>query len=674
MRKVILVLLFITTPTFAVADATSTATITIRDGAITAFTGVIELAASTTPPIDIAPTSGSAIAVPADSLLATLVTLDATTPDFDITDLAYFSSFDSFIINCISIPTISPPHCFNWTYAVNGTFPQRGADDQILHDGDVVHLFFGPPRQTALSTTSVTLGESFTATAQTYDLDSGTYVGAPGLILGVGTSNPDFSFTELATSTSDASGNAIFSVNATGTFAVGIQEDFYFPSASITIIEASTTTEATSTPPTDPPPSGGGGGGGGPSHFNLNIPNALAYLVSKQNPNGSYGSPESSLYTDWTALAFASADPGTALVGQAKTLLRTYLLTATPAMTNITDYERHAMALQALGIDPYSGTPVNYIAPIVAAFDGTQIGTADWRDDIFAIFPLMHAGYTGDDTIIKSAVAYIISKQTASGSWGDADTTAAAIQALGPLFALPNVNGALGKAVGYLKSTQQNNGSWGGSGVTNIDSTSWVQTAINAIPADPTHPISWTSSSGSLPTDAIANAQQSDGAVRPISDSANDRVWSTSYAVVAASGKSWLTILQSFPKPTITTAVSGGGGILGTSTSMVSTLSTSSVQASSTQAVATSTPSSATSTSSVTIEQDASPATTASPAPKPIVKKVAPPKAPAPASTTTASPAITKTALAGQAAAASSAPNFFAKIWHKVTSFFGFLF
>ncbi len=516
-----------------------TATMTIRIGDMTAFTGVVELAASTTPPVDIAPTnSSSTVPVPADSLLATLVALDATTTDFEITDLGYFSSFNSFIVNCISVPADSAVlHCFNWTYAVNGTFPQVGIDHAILQDGDIVHLFFGPPRQTVLSTTTVTAGEAFTATAQRYDLDTGVYVGAAGVTLGVGTSNPDFSFTELATSTSDQNGGAIFTLNATGTFSVGIQEDFYFPSASITIIDATATTTEEAAPPVDnPPPTGGG-----IIHTQLNVQSALAYLMSKQHEDGSFDSP---LLSDWAAFAFAARDPG-----NAKTKLREYLLGVVPALSSITDYERHAMALMAIDINPYSGTPTDYITPIVNAFDGTQIGDANLdNDDIFALFPLLHAGYSSNDDIIQKTTAFIVSRQQADGAWDSSiDVTAAAMQALSQVTTLPDTAEALAKADQYLHSQQQSNGGWG-----NSFSTSW---ALQAIAALNESPINWQPSIYN-PNDYLASLQQNDGGMESTSSSKDTRIWATEYAIPAALGKTWGSLLQSFPKPTISTRTS----------------------------------------------------------------------------------------------------------------------
>lgn len=443
-----------------------------------------------------------------------------------------------------------------------------------------------------------------------------------------------------------------------------------------TLVAAATTT-GTSTPivtEESAPSNSGGGGGGETVHFNLNVPSALAYLVSQQNADGSFGS---SLLTDWAAIAFASSG-----AGEAKTKLRDYLLAAPPTLSNVTDYERHAMALMSLGINPYTGTSKDYITPIVNAFDGTQIGDVHLdNDDIFAIFPLMSAGYSPSDPMMKSIVAYILKAQRPDGSWdGSPDMTAAAVQAIGPFFTVPGYGAAMGRAMGYLASTQQASGGWGG-----IDSTSWVQTMVNAAKElDPAHAPTFTSSGGRFPMDEIAGTQQADGAVRPVSDTVDNRVWSTSYAVVAASGKSWLTLLQPFPRPSGSGITTSGGGLL--ETSATSTGTTTPLTASTTPPIATSTPETiSTSTPTVTdiIQSTTTPSTSSGQAatttPKKIqpktLKVVEPKKTPAPpVATASSAPPVTSNQTAAAATANPSKVGFLSNLWRSIASFFRQLF
>ncbi len=587
---------YIPSEQFSLTPKPQSVNVVIRNNLATAFSGSVDLPGGDESDILVTPTSGttSPVAISPRSVLGVLENLQTTSSTFKITDLAYFSSFNSFLVNCVAIPaSLTTPDCYNWTYAINNSFPQMGIDQAMVKDGDTIYFFFGSPHKTTLSKTTVSVGETFTATAQMYDLSTGTYVPLTGVTLGIGNFNPDFSFSEIATSTVNSLGQASFSLNATGTMEVGIKEDFYFPTTQITIAEAAPA-----------PPSGGGGGGSAPLTFN--IPSALSYISLQQTSDGSF---DSSLTTDWTAIAFASADPG-----NAKLKLKTYLQNYNYQPSSITDYERHAMALQALGINPYSGTQTDYITPIVNAFDGNQIGdTSLETDDIFAIFPLTHAGYTGNDEIIKKEIAYIISKQKPNGSWNDSvDVTAAAVMAIGPFFQTPGYVQATGKAFGYLASTQNQNGGWG-----NVDSTSWVVTMLNSVrEGDPSHFKNIVNSSGLSGMDYLAKNQNADGSVT----SAN-KTWSTSYAVTAASGKSWLSVLNNFSKPTTNNQPSGntnaGGTVLGTSTLVTLPLTTS------TSTPATTTPSTI-STTTPTIIEVITPTTTPEvlPLPKPKVNKV----------------------------------------------------
>src|SRR3989344_3898732 len=112
----------------------------------------------------------------------------------------------------------------------------------------------------------------------------------------------------------------------------------------------------------------------------FNTSTALEFLASKQNADGSYAS---ALLTDWAAIAFGSANDSVCYeaCSAARQKLRMYLFSAKPELSSVTDYERHAMALLSLGINPYVEAGTDYIAPIVSAFDGTQVGDATLIND-----------------------------------------------------------------------------------------------------------------------------------------------------------------------------------------------------------------------------------------------------------------------------------------------------
>ena len=688
MKKITLLLLLVLMPTVALADDATTTpatttpdtvTVTVRDGATIAYSGTATLPDAGASPVFVTPNSGttSPVAIPARSVLSVLESVDAAQDSFTISDLQYFSSFNSFLINCVTIPSDSvSPLCADWQYVVNGAAPPVGVDQTTLQNSDVVILYFGFPRQVSLSTSTAVLGTAFTATAQTYNPSDNTYSPATGVTIGVTQTNPDDPYTplEIATSTVDSDGQAIFTLSATGTFAVGIKEDYYFPTTPLTI---------TDPPPVEPPPataegngppvsSGGGGGGGGSTHVQLNPQSALAYLTGKQHADGSFDSP---LLTDWAALAYAAGDTNTA-----RTNLRNYLLTANPSLSSVTDYERHAMALMALGINPYTGTPVNFIAHITDAFDGTQIGDAALdNDDIFSLFPLLHAGYGTGDEIVQKTVAFIVSRQQPNGAWDSSvDVTAAAIQALSQTPSLPGVSAALSKAAGYLRSQQQSNGGWG-----NSFSTSWALQAIAALNESAAN---W-APAGHNPNDYLAGLQQTDGGIEPTASDEGTRVWASSYAIPGSLGKTWDSLLSSFSKPS---ASSGSGIVLGTSTSTISVATSTPELATTISIVATSTPEMiATSTpvvgneTAMTLSTSSVEAATTTPAkPKPKIAKVLQPKKVVglPLATTTSS---TPPATANQTSAAATASpskgglpgqGFLSGLWRSIASFFARLF
>src|SRR3989344_1771011 len=204
----------------------------------------------------------------------------------------------------------------------------------------------------------------------------------------------------------------------------------------------------------------------------------------------------------------------------------------------------HAVALEALGIDPYAAGGVDYIAPVLQAFDGTQIGNSSLvNDDIFALFPLLHAGYATSDGIIGNTVTFILSKQKDNGSWEESgDLTAAAIQALAGVRSLSGVDAALQKATGYLRAEQNEDGGWG-----NSFTTSWVLQALQALGDSP---YDWTKSVYQTPRYYLATFQERDGGVEPVASDTATRVWATAYAIPAIKGKTWNDVLKSFPKPT----------------------------------------------------------------------------------------------------------------------------
>ena len=285
--------------------------------------------------------------------------------------------------------------------------------------------------------------------------------------------------------------------------------------------------------------SGSIGGRGTYTPRTFDVAKAVDYLKSVQGSIGSFG--DSPLYTDWTAIALGSLDKNTYDISDSQKNILEYYKSNNELSSLLTDNERHAIALLALGQNPYSFVDVNYIKAITDSFDGTQFGDKDLiNDDIFALIPLYGASYTKDDEIIKKDIAFIISKQKNDGSWeGSVDMTGAAIQALKPFEEVADVAKSITKASEYLKSEQGSDGGFG-----SVSSTSWAMQAMSSLSE------SWDKNSAT-PSDYMATQQAEDGAASSASEMLENRIWATSYTIPAVLGKPWSEIMQNVPKPEI---------------------------------------------------------------------------------------------------------------------------
>ena len=313
-------------------------------------------------------------------------------------------------------------------------------------------------------------------------------------------------------------------------------------------------------------PSSLGGGSASPdATHTIDTGKALTFLRSVARADGSYGA---ALYTDWVAVGLSGVNGADDM----RMKLVTYMKTSTNPGLLLTDLERRIMALLALGIDPSLGTSRDYIKEMLTHFDGAQWGNAnEINDDIFALIPLLHAGYTASDEVIAKTAAHIISAQSSSGSWGSIDLTAAGIEALLPLSSLPSAANAIANAKTYLHNAQGADGGFGSS-----FATSWVLQAISGMPGENLSQ-NWMKN-GKTPQDYLWLLQQTDGGVEPTSLDQNSRVWATAYAIPAAGGKDWNALLASFPKsgaaPVVVFGSAGDtlGEVLGTTTIATTTV------------------------------------------------------------------------------------------------------
>ncbi len=299
----------------------------------------------------------------------------------------------------------------------------------------------------------------------------------------------------------------------------------------------------------------------------IDVQKALNYLRTVQSVDGSFGS---ALYTDWVAIGLAHAHGADDL----RSAITAYLKQNTDSGASLTDLERRVMALEALGVNPRTGTSRDYITAMLASFDGTQWGDKnEVNDDIFALIPLLHAGYSANDELIQKTVTAILTAQSSTGSWGSIDLTGAGIIALAPVSSLPQVSDAIMKATAYLHTAQSLDGGFGSS-----FATSWVLGAIFAMPSESVV-TNWTKN-GKNPQDYLSLLQQSDGGLESTTLDQQSRIWATAYAMPTAGGYNWNTLLTAFPTAGVVSSVgtSGSDGeVLGTaSTTASSTLASSS--------------------------------------------------------------------------------------------------
>lgn len=444
-----------------------------------------------------------------------------------------------------------------WTTFSNNTPLFDALNVHTLTAGENLLVTDGPtPLELSVSSTSPTVGSTTTLTLLGFNINNFDYEPLQGAtIIGADAS------------TTDANGQVVITATSTSPVTLSAKADGYLQSNSVIItgISAATST-ATST--------GSGGSGGSNSSTSINIPAAFAFLTSQQNANGSFVDDER---TDWAALPLALSDAPS----NTRATLANYLKTTTPSEPDVISDERHAMALMALGINPSSGTGVDYVSPIVSAFDGTKIGGSEDNNDIFGLIVLSKLGYSSTDSIVAKTVAYLVSTQNASGSWDSSvDLTGAAMQALSQYTSLPGVSAALSNAQSYLRSAQQGDGGFG-----NPDSTSW---AINGLSAVGQSAASWTNAGGQTPLSSLAAAQEADGRINSGTGDTSADIWATEWSLVAAENRTWPSLLSSFAKPSI----QGASGI--TSSSTATSTATTTLQ------VATSTPLVATSTGATT--------------------------------------------------------------------------
>lgn len=283
--------------------------------------------------------------------------------------------------------------------------------------------------------------------------------------------------------------------------------------------------------------------GGGSAQRQFDISKAIDFLIQNQESNGRI---LSELYSDWAVFALVNSGRGSELEK-----LKNYLLSQPVSSDNVTDYERRAMSLMAININPYNGSNINYVEKIISQFDGTQIGDSSIvNDDVFAVIVLTDSGYGEDDEVIKKVGDFILSKQEINGSFASSvDMTGAGLQALSRLGSRDEVVRAKNKAKEFLLQAQRDDGGFG-----DAFASSWVTQGLYAIGELPQNIFK----GGRNVNDYFASLQGSDGGLLDSNSPLSSRIWATSYAIPAYGQKTWNSIMADFSKPNNVAHLGGG--------------------------------------------------------------------------------------------------------------------
>ena len=495
-----------------------TANVFIRNGEEIVYDGVVNLPEEGV--VSILSSDGENHEINSRSVLAILYLISQEAePPFLISNLQYYSSLDAFYLKCIT-PNSGAELCDNWQYIIDSATPPTGIDKTILIGGESIGLYFGTSHRLILDKNTILEGESITVNSEKYNYIDNTWGILPGVNIDVTIPNEadPWNPTLISETAVDENGIAIIILTTAGTYTFGIKEDYSFPSYQVIVNKSSGGG------------SGGGNGGGDSSEVKeFSLIDALSFLLANQEDDGSFGDD---LYTDWVAIGIARIENDS---DELKNKIYDYLKNNTMESSIVTDNERHAMALMALDINPYTGTEINYIGKIISSFDGTQLGDDSlYNDDIFGLIVLQKAGYTIDDEIIQKIISYIISKQSPDGSWGSIDMTSAAIMALSELNSIEGVSESITLAENYLIELQNEDGGFG-----NSFSTSWAIQALSLNNSFETEI--------QKATEYLASLQQQDGGLGEDTEIEN-RIWETAYAIPAVSLLSWNDILEPFEK------------------------------------------------------------------------------------------------------------------------------
>lgn len=270
---------------------------------------------------------------------------------------------------------------------------------------------------------------------------------------------------------------------------------------------------------------------------NDSVNRALAYLRTRQNPDGGFSEPggsSSESLTTWIMAAIASAGQNPLEWKNGGKSPVDFLAVNSANWSKLTDVERACFALASAGVDPRSFNGRNLVAEISAniAADG-HIGSSV-SEHVWGSIALKSSGaelHVNSLAWLKSAQNTDGGFSFVSGSASDPDDTGSSLQALVISGARPE-DPAVDRALKYLAFCQAEDGGfkWK-SDYSNTASTAW---SVQGIAASGRNPDSATwQKNGRTPIQFLLEMQQDDGHIKYTESSDANPAWMTAEAIPA---------------------------------------------------------------------------------------------------------------------------------------------
>lgn len=246
------------------------------------------------------------------------------------------------------------------------------------------------------------------------------------------------------------------------------------------------------------------------------VSKALDYLVSCQRPDGGFAEKGATASDDkltaWTIIALSSAgqDPNAWKVSGHSPV--EFLRSQSAKWSSVTDWSRTTLAVLASGEDPRSFGGVNLVAKIVDERNDHGAAGDSFGPDINThVWALIALQATGEET--GRGVSWLLSEQNQDSGWGSAPdvassdpiNTAIALQAL---IACGQNNASLGvtRGIAYLDWAQKTDAGFG-----EANSTAWAIQALNAAGVSPSDS-AWKKGSAT-PVSTLNSLVRTDGSI-----------------------------------------------------------------------------------------------------------------------------------------------------------------